>query len=227
MPSLLGTTGNDSTLIPAQSQFTRLAQQQQQQQQQQQFSSASSNDDKVKEDLGPNPGLASVIAQGIKSLEDTAADVEARTRNKTIEPQSNQPTHRQLAEAQRILEVSSDCIEDLCLKYQQEGGGSSRNIQGLHLQGQPIVILDVQVNKDVKQAKVFWTLPYSVLLDPNVNQRIYQRLVMVLQEQLDEGGEKILAREVSTRLRHYYPPRIKLVPATDVMIQQAISEFHS
>ena len=191
-----------------------------------QFSSSTSNGgvgDSL--DLGPNPGLASVIAQGIKSLEENAADVEARTRNKSIKPQSNQPTHRQLAEAQRIQEVASDCLEDLCLRYQKEGG--TRDIPGLHLQGQPIVLLHVQVNKDIKQAKIYWALPYDVLLDPNVNQRIYQRLAMVLQKQLEGGGTKILAKEVSSRLRHYYPPRIRLVPATDAMIEQAISEFHS
>jgi ribosome-binding factor A len=179
--------------------------------------------------VGPNPGLASVVAQGIKALEDTAGDVEARTRHISIEPKSNQPTHRQLAEAQRILEAATDCLDDLCMKHfhQQQQQQVSNNLPGLHLQGQPIVLLDVHVNKDVKLAKVYWTLPYSVFLDPNVTQRVYQKLVEVLQEQLiQQGGAKILAREVGSKLRFYYPPRIKLVPATDEMIQQAVAEFH-
>jgi ribosome-binding factor A len=163
-----------------------------------------------------------VIDQGIKSLEDTAADVEARTRNKTIQPDSDEPTHRQLAEAHRILEVATECLENLCTHEQNRN-----SLSGLQLQGQPIILLHVQVNKDVKQAKVYWTLPYSVLLDPNVTQRVYQKLVEVVQDQLiQRGGAKRLARELSSRLRFYYPPRIRLVPAKHAMIQQAIEEFH-
>jgi ribosome-binding factor A len=180
-------------------------------------------------DMGPNPGLASVVAQGIKALEDTAGDVEARTRYVSIEPKSKQPTHRQLAEAERILEAANDCLEELCMRqhHQQQQQSVGNNLPGLHLQGQPIVLLDVQVNRDVKLAKVYWTLPYSVFLDPNVTQRVYQKLVEVLQkQQFEQGGAKILAGEVGSKLRFYYPPRIKLVPATDAMIQQAIAEFH-
>lgn len=177
------------------------------------------------EDLGPNPGLASVISQGIKSLQDTASDVEARTRHVGIEPKSKEPTYRQLAESQRMLEVANECLEDLCMKQQQQRMRNS--LPGLELQGEPIVLLDVLVNKEVKLAKVYWTLPYSVLLDPNVTQGVYQKLMEAMQGQLiQQGGAKILAREVGSKLRFYYPPRIKLVPAKDEMVREAIAEFH-
>jgi len=198
-------------------------------------------------ELGRNPGLESVISQGLSSLEQTAMDIQSKTRHsgiiptKSADPSENTSTHRQLAEAQRILDVATECLEDLCHKYQDQPPlAMQKALPGLQLKGQPIELLEVQVNKDGKQAKVFWTLPYSVLLDPNVNQNIYQRLVMTLQEQLlmgqqqqqdnngqqQRGGAKILSQHVGSKLRFYFPPRIKLVPATHEMVERAIREIY-
>jgi hypothetical protein len=168
-------------------------------------------------DQGPNPGLASVITQGIKSLEATAADVQSRTRKSLDDTKKSDTTPRRLAEEHRIMEVATDCLEDICMR-----GGEA----GLALSGQPIVILDVQVNRDVKQAKVFWTLPYVVLLDDRINQQVYQKLMMKLQNEIDNGGSgKVLSHHVRTRLSYYYPPRIKLVPATNEMVRNAMEEY--
>ena len=190
-------------------------------------------------ELGRNPGLESVISQGITSLEETAMEIQQKTRHSGIVATSLQPdivtsTHRQLAEAQRLLDVATECLEDLCHKYQDQPSSIMQaELPGLQLQGQPIELLEVKVNKDGKQAKVFWTLPYSVLLDPNVNQNVYQRLVVTLQEQLvppphsgARGGAKILSQQVGSKLRFYFPPRIKMVPATHQMVERAIREIY-
>ncbi|CAJ1961367.1 unnamed protein product [Cylindrotheca closterium] len=199
-------------------------------------------------ELGRNPGLESVISQGLSSLEGTAKEIQSKTRHSGIVPsKSSDPsipdatTHRQMAEAQRLLDVATECLDDLCHKYQdQPPSAMQKALPGLQLKGQPIELFEVQVNKDGKQAKVFWTLPYSVLLDPNVNQNIYQRLVQTLQEQLlgidgqqpqqqqqqQRGGAKILSQHVGSKLRFYFPPRIKLVPATQEMVERAIREIY-
>jgi hypothetical protein len=170
------------------------------------------------EDLGNNPGLASVISQGISSLDNTAADVQQKTRKASLEnKRSKAPNPRQLAEAERILEVAGECLEDLCMRG--EAGG-------LSLKEEPIVILDVQVNRPVKQAKVFWTLPYVVLMDERMTRQVYKRLMGSVEEQMiKERSGKLLARQVHARLRSYYPPRLKLLPATDDMVERALAEY--
>ena len=189
---------------------------------------------------GPNPGLASVISQGSKSLQQTAEDIEYKTRRATLSQPHKKPSFRnggaaemdprQLAEGQRILDVASDCIEQLAMQEEQggrhqqrqRGGGSN----GLTLFGEPIVLLECEVNRNVRQAKIYWTLPYGILLDNRINQRLYQEIsVKVQQELVQNGGAKLLARQVHTRLSYYFPPRIKLFPATDEMVQKAIEEF--
>ncbi|KAL3929871.1 MAG: hypothetical protein SGBAC_012020 [Bacillariaceae sp.] len=192
-------------------------------------------------ELGRNPGLESVISQGISSLEETAMDIQNKTRHsgivptKSVDGSSNSKastSHRHLAEAQRLLDVATECLDDLCRKYEDQPASAMQNaLPGLQLKGQPIELLEVQVNKDGKQAKVFWTLPYSVLLDPVVNQNIYQRLIMTLQEQLvprgqQRGGAKVLSQHVGSKLRFYFPPRMKMVPATHEMVERAIREIH-
>ena len=186
---------------------------------------------------GPNPGLASVVSQGIKSLEQTAEEIQYKTRNASLSKAHKKPSFRngraaemdprQLAEGQRILDVASDCLEKLALQEQSGRKNSDgRGSNGLVLFGEPIVLLECEVNRNVRQAKIYWTLPYGILLDNRINQRLYQEIMVKVQKQLVEnGGAKLLARNVHTRLSYYYPPRIKLFPATDEMVQTAIEEF--
>lgn len=177
-------------------------------------------------------------------------DIQNKTRHSGIVPSKSSnndaldtSTHRQLAEAQRLLDVATECLDDLCRKYQDAPlSVQQKHLPGLQLGGQPIELLEVQVNKDGKQAKVYWTLPYSILLDPQVNQNVYQKLVMTLQEQLvprgeyhhhdgqqsqhRRGGAKVLSQHVGSKLRFYFPPRIRMVPATQEMVERTIREIH-
>lgn len=181
---------------------------------------------------GPNPGLASIISQGSKSLEKSAADIAYRTRHScslsqphkkgsfragTLEP-------RQMAEGQRILDVASDCLEELVLQADR-GALTAGQRKGLLLSGEPIVFLECVVNRNIKQAKLYWTLPYSLLLDERMHAGLYRQITAKVQEQLMEGGgAKLVSRHVHNRLSSYYPPRIKLFPATDEMVAKALQE---
>eukprot|EP00429_Kryptoperidinium_foliaceum_P039515 CAMPEP_0176170188 /NCGR_PEP_ID=MMETSP0120_2-20121206/87132_1 /TAXON_ID=160619 /ORGANISM="Kryptoperidinium foliaceum, Strain CCMP 1326" /LENGTH=176 /DNA_ID=CAMNT_0017507997 /DNA_START=1 /DNA_END=528 /DNA_ORIENTATION=- len=113
------------------------------------------------EDVGLNPGLESVMNQGAATLERTAADVQAKTKKvKTLvsaeEQSQKKEKPQQLAERQRLLDVATECLEAIC----------DRNPNNpLAVGGEPLVLVDVQVNSTSKQAKVFWTLPYSILMD--------------------------------------------------------------
>eukprot|EP00934_Nitzschia_sp_Nitz4_P000330 Nitzschia sp. Nitz4//scaffold28_size193895//49523//50155//NITZ4_001639-RA/size193895-processed-gene-0.54-mRNA-1//-1//CDS//3329545904//330//frame0 len=170
--------------------------------------------------LGPNPGLESVISQGQAALEQSAMYVQNQTRHASLSKPSKSAkkqtqTPRQLAEAQRILDAATEALDDLAANEQ--------NIRSpWTIAGEPIVLLHVQVNANAKQAKVYWTLPYTYLMDPRMTMEKYQKMVKILQPQLNPGD---LARRVYHRLRNYYAPRIHLVPATQEMVSQAMTDY--
>mmetsp|Transcript_49848 Transcript_49848/g.57539 ORF Transcript_49848/g.57539 Transcript_49848/m.57539 type:complete len:317 (+) Transcript_49848:67-1017(+) len=192
---------------------------------------------------GANPSLASIISQGSKLLEQTAEDIQHVTRKDTLSQPHKKPSYRnsdaaeieprQLAEGQRILDVALDCIDQLALQYEERGGGgrqpnsiNNNNNNGLILFGEPIVLLECEVNRTMKQAKIYWTLPYGLLLDKRINQKLYQQIIVKIQAQLvDNGGAKLLTKLVHNQLSYYYPPRTKLFPATDDMVEKAIKEL--
>jgi hypothetical protein len=170
------------------------------------------------EPLGPNPGLESVISQGMTSLERTASEVQTKTKKTSLSasaPKKSLTTPRQLAESQRILDVATDCLEALCER-------DAQNL--LAIGGEPLVLLDVQVNSNAKLAKVFWTLPYGILTDERLTPTAYRTLMAKMQGHFEKGAGKVLAQQVHTRLRSYYPPRLKFHPAPPNMVAQAMGE---
>ncbi|KAG7367614.1 hypothetical protein IV203_030285 [Nitzschia inconspicua] len=179
---------------------------------------------------GPNPGLASIISQGRNSLEKSAADIEHRTRHISLSRPHKKGSFRagtleprQLAEGQRVLDVASECLEDLVVSSELQLAGQAK---GLVLAGEPIVFLECVVNRTIKQAKLYWTLPYGLLLDDRMNARLYRQLTTKVQQQLLEGGAtKLLSREIHRKLSSYYPPRIQLHTATDEMVAKALKEL--
>jgi ribosome-binding factor A len=189
-------------------------------------------EDEVEDTSFPNPGLASVITQGLGALESTAAHIESKTSRFSLDqtPSARHaPSHRQLAEGHRILQVVTEVLDYLC---DGENNNNAREdyeaVRYLMAADEPISILDVQVNRDLKQAKVFWTLPYGVLLDDRMwsgGDKTYRRLIKALEPGIETHGQKLLSKHVINRLRSYYPPRLRMVPATDAMVKQAVEEM--
>lgn len=224
-----------------------------------------------------NPGLlTSIISRGSKLLEQTAEEIRYKTRKEAtllssssviVEPcrkkkkkyEKNGGANnnaelimdpRQLAEGQRILDVATDCLDRLALRYEDRrygGGGRSLsnsysnhpvNVEnnnnntddktGLTVFGEPLILLECVVDRNLKQAKIYWTLPYGILLDKRIDQPLYQQIAMKVQNRLvqkNNGGAKLLTTQVYTKLSHYYPPRIKFFPATDEMVERAIKDI--
>lgn len=173
-----------------------------------------------------NPGLESIISQGRASLERTAYEIQHKTKRTKPLPASEDNTHhkslthRQLSEAERILTVATECIEAYCEK-------EPNNFWTIR--GEPLVLLQVQVNSNGRLAKVFWTLPYGILLDlprDKNHKMTYSILVEKVKRHLQErGAEQWLSRQVHSRLRSYYAPRLRLQVATNEMVAQAMSEL--
>ena len=174
---------------------------------------------------GPNPGLESVIRQGMPSLNSTATHVHTKTKMTSLSnntPKRSTTTPRQLAESQRILDVTTECLDEMVMN----GGNGKHKSTLLAIRGEPIALLEVEVNSNARQAKVYWTLPYGILTDVRLTPTVYQTLMHKIQQQfMEQGAGNLLAGMVHTRLRFYYPPRLKFHPAPSSMVVQAMEEL--
>tara|TARA_B110001450_G_C17498872_1_gene431409 strand:+ start:236 stop:724 length:489 start_codon:yes stop_codon:yes gene_type:complete len=142
---------------------------------------------------------------------------------------------RQLEEGQRIVDVASSCLDVLAYQYEENkkqpnstknNTTGQGNKNGLILFGEPITILECIVDRNLRQAKVYWSLPYSILIDERITQTLYQKIVVKVQDQLvHHGGAKVLSKLVHHKLSYYYPPKLKLYPATNSMVNTAIEEI--
>jgi ribosome-binding factor A len=82
------------------------------------------------------------------------------------------------------------------------------------IRGDCIEVLGVEVSADLKMARVYWCLPYSL----DIGELPHETLTLIvrrMQEILEAKGGKIQAL-VHTRLRAYYPPKLQWVAAEHV-----------
>lgn len=142
-------------------------------------------------------------------LEATTNDVIAKTRAPLFRPAHEMgPSPAQLAEANRIYQVLSQVLETF----------STRDTT-FSIKGEPIIVMEVEVSKDLKQARVYWTMPFSVLSYPaDVVEQVKQRMQLLLEKR---GGK--LQRLVHAQLRSYYPPKLRWIPTpADDVFQQSM-----
>ena len=159
----------------------------------------------------PNEGLAQVKALGMPHLEATTLEIINKTREPLFLAESEMgPSPDQLAEANRIFGVLSDVMETF-----------SRRDGTFSIKGEPIVIIEVEVSKDLKQARVYWTLPFSVMgYDQHVVEQVKKRMQLLLEK---KGGK--LQRLVHAQLRSYYPPKLRFVPSPDDLFDESIKRL--
>ena len=164
------------------------------------------------------PEMAELIRQGLGHLNESASYIQKsdKTRKQIqFEDNSSAPTERQQSESHRLLSVTSDCLDEL-----------SRKNSIFSIQGEPIVLLDISVKPSIKVATIYWTLPYSILLNDSLShtQKVFiqARMEGAIEEQ---GGEALLQRKVTSALRDYFPPKIRLESASQEMISQHLAEF--
>ena len=165
-----------------------------------------------------NPGLQAVIDQGLGHLKTTSTIIQSKKESKkplfhkaAIEEQG--PTKKQLVEANRVLSVATRCLEEMHKKKK------THNM--LSIGGHSILLLHVQVNTNLREATVYWALPFEILLEADEQTRL--ALTEKMQEKLTQGGGgKFLQYEVHRALSSYYPPKLKFKPANDVLLQQML-----
>jgi ribosome-binding factor A len=136
---------------------------------------------------------------GLAQLEATTREVAAKSNKPLfVRDEDVDPTPEQLGEAQRVLRVAQEALSQL-----------SQKDPIFTIRGDPIEILDVEVSRDLRQARVYWTLPFWMMEFP---EDVTQRATEKMQGLLDKRGSK-LQTLVHARLRHYYPPKLRFVAA--------------
>lgn len=144
-------------------------------------------------------------------LEATTREVAAKTRQPLFHSDDDDlPLPEQLSEGNRIFEHLNEVLEQF-----------SQKDKTFCIKGDPIVILDVEVSPDLKHARVYWALPYGLVGLPN---KVTEEITSRMQNILVKRGGKLQAL-VHTRLRHYYPPRLRFVPAKDDVMRLALKDL--
>lgn len=158
-----------------------------------------------------NARLEEVKGLGLTHLEQTAQDVSAKASEPLfVSEEDGRPTVRQVKEANRIHAILDECIEAFSKKDRTFSVG-----------GDPIMILDVEVSRDLRDARAYWTLPFSLVqLPDNVRAEIKKRMQAILEKR---GGK--LQALVHHRLRFKYNAKLRFVPAEDDILATAMKDM--
>jgi hypothetical protein len=168
-----------------------------------------------------NKKFASVIREGLTTLNETALAVQAssHTRRPLFPTSQHQqpapPTDKVRAEEHRLFSTAQDCLESLAARH------AVYSIQG---DGDPIYLLACQVKPSMQVAVLYWTLPLSILLDESIAHSQKERILHGLQQRfLDSDAEMLLQKCVQRKLASYYPPKVRLEPATEDMVAEYLN----
>jgi len=175
----------------------------------------STEDDREGVHTNPTPRinvqLEAIKAAGLTQLSYQTQDLISRSRQKlffdeeNIDPITGKPkrTIAQIQEAARL----ETAVTEAFVHY-------SSKLTTFSIRGHCINILGVEVSTDLRTAEVFWCLPLSLDLE-KLPHNILEKLVKGMQKLLDKRGGKIQGL-VHTRLRSYYPPKLRFVPGEHV-----------
>ena len=172
-------------------------------------------DNEKGESTKKNPALESVIASGMSGLKATSTLISNHKETKKnlflkgALDEDTGPTKQQLAEANRVQRVATECLE----LFQKKG-----KTHPLSIGGHPLLILHVDVNANLREATIHWALPFEILMEEDEETR--RELSLQMQNRIDNGGGNYLQRQVHGILSSYYPPKLKFKPASDVVIQE-------
>ena len=172
--------------------------------------------------------LQSVKEQGIKILKSTTMQIQEKTKRRLLlSAEDTGPAPEQIKEANRLKVLVEDALEEY----------TSRHGALFCLQDEPISIIDVEVTPDLRQARVFWSLPFSFLLDDGISQKsqrgqyrmegqeirlkVAKRMQIILE---NKGG--VLQGLVHRKMRRYFrPPKIRFVMAEGEMLRSVLKDL--
>lgn len=156
-----------------------------------------------------NIRLEALKSVGMTQLHNQTQDLISRTRQPLFEKHrldahgNERQSVAQLQESTRLESAIIDALAFYSTKHTT-----------FSIKGQCIDVLGVEVSPDLKHARAYWCLPHGLDLHALPQSKLEQ-VVRKMQQILDERGGKIQAL-VHTRLRAYYPPKIKWVASQHV-----------
>ena len=156
--------------------------------------------------------LEAIKKEGLAHLDQTAQEASARVAAKPlfVTEEESGPTARQVKEASRIHQVLDEAIDQY-----------SKREATFTIRGDPIMILDVEVSQDLRHARAYWTLPFTLFDLPDETRAAVKRRMQTILEK--RGGA--LQALVHSRLRFYYPPRLRFVQAEDSVLSMAMKDL--
>ena len=168
-----------------------------------------------------NEQLEAIKWEGMEALENSTKDMIRKVGNQRLlnkDEDNEGPSVRQLREAERLFRLCQQVIHE-------DSSSPMSSLASLRIQGQSIVIIDVEVSRDLKQARIYWSLPYSILLRKDIPDSTLTQMQGRMQQllQLPKYGGRIQTL-VHTKLRFYYPPKFTFVPAEQDLIRQDLLE---
>mmetsp|Transcript_32247 Transcript_32247/g.94940 ORF Transcript_32247/g.94940 Transcript_32247/m.94940 type:complete len:238 (+) Transcript_32247:30-743(+) len=156
--------------------------------------------------------LEAIKKEGLTHLDQTAQEASAKAAAKPlfVTEEESGPTARQVKEASRIHQVLDEAIDQF-----------SKKEATFTIRGDPIMILDVEVSQDLRHARAYWTLPFTLIdLPDDTRAEVKRRMQTILEKR---GGA--LQALVHSKLRFYYPPRLRFVPADDSVLSMAMKDL--
>lgn len=158
--------------------------------------------------ISKNFKLELIKSAGLSHLHNQTQDLISRTREPLVFHDTDEDDIRpqsipQKQEAVRLESTIEEALAIYASKYDT-----------FSIRGDCIEILGVEVSTDLKVARVYWCLPYSLDIRKLPQEKL-EEVVKRMQDILDEKGGKIQAL-VHTRLRAYYPPKLQWVAAEHV-----------
>lgn len=157
-----------------------------------------------------NIRLEAIKSAGMTQLHNQTQDLISRTKQPLFkdvglfdEYGNKKQSIAQIQEAARIEGAVHEALASYSSRYDT-----------FNIKGQVIDVLGVEISPDLKQARVYWCLP-RVLDLKRLSSSKLEQVVMKMQQILDERGGKIQGI-VHSRLRAYYPPKLKWVAAEHV-----------
>lgn len=177
-----------------------------------------------------NPGLKSVKDQGISVLKSLTSEIQGKTKTRRllISQEDIGPTPEQLQEATRLRGLVEDALEEYTSK---RGGLFCMNTE---FGAEPIAIVDVEITEDLRAARVYWSLPFSILImDITRGSRarggsgmeMRRKAALRMQKILEERGG-VIQGIVHQKMRRYFrPPTLRFVMAEGEMLRNFLKEL--
>ncbi|GKZ00142.1 hypothetical protein MPSEU_000967500 [Mayamaea pseudoterrestris] len=176
-----------------------------------------------------NKKLASVIREGLGLLNETALTIQNSSHTRrplfpttVVSSKSPQQTaalpssDKARAEEHRIFTTAQECLESLATKHSI-----------FTLKGEPISLLACRVKPSIQVATLFWTLPLSILVEDKLTNYQKEQLLEGVQKKWlnDSSAESLLQKCVHGKLSSYFPPKLRLEPAPEDMLEEYLQEW--